>query len=82
VRWKFAIGLWISAFCILAWAANNLDPVFDWHGWLRVGWHFGRIAFLCYAGFLLVQAQEEIDGLKYTRDRLEEAIGEWQRSHS
>jgi len=81
LRWKCAIGLWIWAFCILCWAAKNLEPVSDWQGWLIEAWHIGRIALLGYAGFLLIEADREIEGLKYTRGRLEEVIAEFQRSN-
>ncbi len=81
MRWKCAFGLWIWAFCILCWAAKNLEPILGWQGWLITAWHIGRIAFLVYAGFLLIEADQEIEGLKYTRARLEEAIAEFQRSN-
>jgi hypothetical protein len=72
--------LWIWAFCVLAAAGNAemFEPVFGYRKWLLTAWHLGRIAFLVYSGFLLIEDDQEIGNLKYTIRSLEELIAQFQ----
>ena len=78
MRWKCAIALWIWAFCILCWAAKNLEPSFDWRGWLLSAWELARVGILAYAGLLLVMANDEIEQLEHSNKGLEQIIGQLQ----
>ncbi len=81
MRMKCAFALWIWAFCIVCWAAKNLEPIFDWHGWMAEGWEAIKIALLAYSGFLLITAEQERERLEHFNQRLEQIVGELQSKH-
>jgi hypothetical protein len=75
LRQNFGFGLYLWALFTLA-SANDLEPVIGWHGWMMVGWALLKIGFLGYAGFLLLDAHEEITRLTHSNKVLEQIIGE------
>jgi len=80
LRWKMRIWL-VDMASVFSAGQPRSRTHFRLAGMADNGVHIGRIAFLVYAGFLLIEADQEIEGLKYTRARLEEAIAEFQRSN-
>lgn len=80
MRSKYAIALWIWAFGILCWSGKYLDSPLDWQDWARIVWEWAKIALLVYSGVLLLDAQQEIENLEHTNQRLEGIIANLQKS--
>ena len=76
IKFFCALGLFIWAFCIMAWTAKHLEPIYGWHGWLREGVQICKIVFLVYVGYQLILAEEEINSLRCSNLKSERIITE------
>lgn len=64
MRVKYAIGIGIWAFCILAWSAHNLEPLTDWPRRFAAALEVIKIIFLLRVAYVLLESDEEIDRLQ------------------
>jgi hypothetical protein len=82
MRRKVAAVCWFAAAGILITSGPDVGTLFEWRELVFLVWVGARIGFLAYAGVLLWDADQEIDSLKHTQNRLEEIIAELQSSPS
>jgi hypothetical protein len=80
VRRKVASVCWFAAAGILIMSGPDVGILFEWRELVFLAWVVARIAFLVYTGVLLWDADQEIDSLKHTQNRLEEIIAQLQGS--
>jgi hypothetical protein len=82
MRRKIAAVCWFASAGILVTSGPDVGTLFEWHELVFLTWVAARIAFLTYTGVLLWDADQEIDSLNRSQNRLEEIIAELQNSPS
>ena len=82
MRRKVAAVCWFATAGILVTSGPDVGALFEWRELVFLVWVVAKIAFLVYTGILLWDADQEIDSLKHTQNRLEEIIAELQSSPS
>lgn len=82
MRRKVAAVCWFAAAGILITSGPDVGTLFEWRELVFLVWVVARIGFVAYTGILLWDADQEIESLKHTQNRLEEIIAESQSSPS
>ena len=82
MRRKVSAICWLAAAIVLITSRPDVGTLFEWRELAFLVWLAARIGFLAYTGILLWEADEEIESLKRTQNRLEEIISELQSSAS